>query len=104
MKSTVPIKFHLLKPGGTVDNQQRNVQLVISGPDANGSPQEIVFSQANGKLQFYGCRYMAQLSSREYSLQADGSYTAAVKLGSAVLGTRDFQVEDGPDTSRSNSN
>lgn len=107
INSTVPIKFHLVKPDGTLDNQERDVVLVISGPDANGNPQEYVFSKANGNLKFDGClekpHYIAHLSSFDYSLLAGGNYTAAVKSGDTVLGTREFMVDDAPGTSRSNS-
>jgi len=106
MKSTVPIKFHLVKPDGSFDYQQHDLALVISGPDANGVPQEYVFSQANGNLRFDSSlekpHYIALLSSFDHSLKVGGYYTAAVKLGDTVLGTRDFMVDEAPGTSRSN--
>ncbi|MCF8010657.1 MAG: hypothetical protein K9L17_07800 [Clostridiales bacterium] len=98
MNSTVPIKFYLVKEDGTYDNMRRDVDLVITGPDAEGNPQEIVFNRSNENLKFLGelnkPYYMALLSSFDYSLKVGEEYTAVVKSGDEVLATRDFNVNE----------
>lgn len=100
--STVPIKFHLENQDGSIVKKERDLQLIIKGPDANGKEQEYTFSKQNGELRFAEHHYMAQLLSKYYSLMVGGSYTAIVKAGNTILATRHFEVDDAPDTSRNN--
>ncbi|MFZ5643572.1 MAG: hypothetical protein ACOY46_08285 [Bacillota bacterium] len=106
--STVPIKFHLVRPGGGVDFQLHpDVMLEVSGPGPQGAPVTYTFRLSDGTLRFdshFGHpHYIANFNTRLYPVQDQGWYTARVVERGAELGSISFQARRGSGTSRSNS-
>jgi hypothetical protein len=104
--STVPIKFHLLDCAGETIAEQLNITLEVTGPNSLGVETTYTFSLGDGSLKFDDAvsppHYVANLSTKTYSVLDGGTYVAEVKQDGDAIGSIGFQVSTSAGTCRGN--
>jgi len=92
----VPIKFHIVDCLGAIINEQRNVNLEVTGPAPSGDTSTYIFSLADDTLKFdpfeWPPHYVAIFDSKSYPVIHGECYAATAKEDGAPIGSIRFEV------------
>ena len=95
--TTVPIKFHLVDAEDNPIDEERGVQLDVSGPDPGGAPVTHVFEVADQTLRYDETaeppHYVANFHTRQYPVMDGNEYTATVYEDGVPIGGIMFIVD-----------
>lgn len=92
----VPIKFHIVDCLGAIVNEQRNINLEVTGPAPSGDTSTYIFSLADDTLKFdpfeWPPHYVAIFDSKSYPVVHGECYAATAKEDGAPIGSIRFEV------------